>query len=77
MLRWHYLGDFRRPRPISKEIHLDHDHDAPLQGREGWSAIEERSEAAKEALAMLDDLPDLDYVLIDDWLFKRRAAPGE
>ena len=26
---------------------------------------------AKEALAMLDDLPDLDYVLIDDWLFKR------
>ena len=32
---------------------------------------------AKEALAMLDDLPDLDYVLIDDWLFKRRAAPGE
>ena len=29
----------------------------------------------KEALAMLEDLPDLDYVLIGDWLFRRQVAP--
>jgi hypothetical protein len=26
----------------------------------------------KECLKMLDDLPDLDYVLIEDWLFRKK-----
>merc|ERR1712151_605629 len=28
----------------------------------------------KECLTMLDKLPDLDYVLIEDWLFKKSAT---
>ena len=30
----------------------------------------------KEALTMLDEEPDLDYLLVDDWLFAKSATPG-
>tara|TARA_B100000609_G_scaffold176268_1_gene154036 strand:- start:111 stop:566 length:456 start_codon:yes stop_codon:yes gene_type:complete len=29
----------------------------------------------KEALTMLDEEPDLDYLLVDDWLFAKSATP--
>ena len=29
----------------------------------------------KEALTILDEEPDLDYLLVDDWLFAKSATP--